>query len=266
MPKSPQYFSKTIEKGMRILEVFDQDHSTMSLKEISKTVDINLTSTYRFVNTFERLGYLRRSSHKNLLKLGPKAVTLGRRFLAGFELSDIINPRLDEIHETYNITVDASLFYENVHEGVQEDVLVVIHIREAKNALTYNQPELYRSLHFTAIGKAVMAFHYHNLEQEIVNRQPLEQMTQNTLIAKAKLLADLKKTRKRGYALNNEEFMDGLISIGAPLFNLNTKRVIGAISFDSTTIQQPLNAFENKYSKLILETAETISELIKPFM
>jgi len=266
MTKSPEYFSKTIEKGMRILEVFDQSHSTMSLKEISKTVDINLTSTYRFVNTFERLGYLRRSSHKNLLKLGPKAIALGRRFLAGFELSDIINPLLDGIHEKYNITVDSALFYEDVHENMHEDVLVVIHVREAKRVLTFSQPEMYRSLHFTALGKAVMAFHYHNLEEEILNRQPLESMTKNTLIEKAELLADLEKTRKKGYSLNNEEFMDGLISIGAPLLNLHTNRVIGAISFDSTTIQQPLRAFEKKYSKLILETAKTISELIKPFV
>ncbi len=262
MTKSPEYFSKTIEKGMRILEAFDQNNSTISLKEISKKVNINLTSTYRFVNTFERLGYLRRSTHKNLLKLGPKAVILGNRFIDGFELSDIINPILDEIHEKYNITVDAALFYKDGHK----DVLSVIYLKEAKLTLTYSQPERYEQLHFTALGKALMAFHYDNLEEEILNQQPFERMTKKTLIEKAELLTDLEKARKNGYSLNNEEFMDGLISIGAPLLNLHTNRAIGAISFDSTTIKQSMRAFEKKYSKIILEKAKIISKLIKPFM
>jgi len=262
MKSSSEYFSKTIEKGMRILEVFDQSHSTMSLKELSKKVNINLTSTYRFVNTFEKLGYLRRSTHKKSLKLGPKAVILGRRFITGFELSDIINPIMDEIHRKNNITVDTALFYKDGHE----DVLSVIYLKQARHGLTYNQPELYNQLHYTALGKAIMAFRYDNLEEEIQNKLPFERMTKNTLVGKAELLADLGETRKKGYSLSNEEFIDGLISIGAPLFNSHTNRVIGAISFDSTTIQESLSTFEKKYSKIILETAQTITDLIKPFL
>ncbi len=111
-----------------------------------------------------------------------------------------------------------------------------------------------------------MAFLPHDLKKQILSRHPLERMTKNTLVKKAELMADLEKTRKRGYSLNNEEYMDGLISIGAPLFNLHTNRVIGAISFDSTTIQQSLSAFEKKYAKIILETAKDITELIQPFV
>ena len=91
-------------------------------------------------------------------------------------------------------------------------------------------------------------------------------MTKKTLVGKKELIADLEKTRKRGYSLNNEEYINGLISIGAPLFNLHTNRVVGSISFDSTTIQQSLHAFEKKYAKIILETAKDISELIQPFV
>jgi len=258
MTTSPDYFSKTIEKGMRILEVFDQTHPELSLKEISKTIGINLTSTYRFVNTFEKLGYLRKDSRKKLLKLGPKAIALAHCFLAGFDLSQIIKPRLDEIHEKYNITVDASLFH--------EDMLVTIYRREAKHALIFRQPIMSKSLHFFALGKAVLAFLPHDLKKQVINRQPLERMTKNTLVEKAELMADLEKTRKRGYSLNNEEYINGLIAIGAPIFNLHTNHVIGAICFDSTTIQQSMNAFKKRYAMEVIETAKNITELIQPFV
>jgi IclR family transcriptional regulator, pca regulon regulatory protein len=258
MTTSPDYFSKTIEKGMRILEVFDQAQPSMSLKELSKITGINLTSTYRFVNTFEKLGYLRRDNRKKLLNLGPKAIALGNRLLSGFELSKIINPHLDEIHEKYNITIDASLFH--------EDTFVVIYRREAKNTLTFHPPIMRKSLYFLALGKSILAFLPNDLKKQILNKQILKKMTKNTVIKLSELSADLDKARNRGYALNNEEYIDGLISIGAPFFNLHTNRVIGSISFDSTTIQQPLRAFEKKYAKIIVKTAKDISELIQPFV
>jgi IclR family pca regulon transcriptional regulator len=258
MTTSPEYYSKTIDKGMRILEAFDQTQSEMSLKELSKITNINLTSTYRFVNTFEKLGYLSRDNRKRLLKLGPKAIALGNRFLSGFELSKIINPCLDEIHEKYNITVDASLFH--------EDTLVVIYRREAKNALTFHPPIMRKSLYFTALGKSILAFLPHDQIKQILGRQAFEKMTKKTLAGKTELTVDLEKTRKRGYSLNNEEYINGLISIGAPLFNLHNNRVVGSISFDSTTIQQSLRAFEKKYAKIILATAKDISALIQAFV
>lgn len=258
MPTSPEYFSKTIEKGMRILETFDHAHSTISLKDISKATGINLTSTYRFVNTFEELGYLRKDNRKKLLKLGPKAIALGRRFLTGFELSKSINPRLDEIQEKYNITIELSLYH--------DDTLVVIYRREAKHTLTSRAPMIRKSLYFTALGKAILAFLPPDKLTQILSRSPLKRITKKTLVKKAALRDDLKRTRKRGYSVNNEEYMDGLIAIGAPLFNLHTNQVVGSISFDSTIIQQSVTAFEKKYAKTVLEVGKEISELIQPFI
>ena len=43
----PSYFSKTLEKGMKILSLFDQDRTTCTQAEIAKLTNINMTSTYR---------------------------------------------------------------------------------------------------------------------------------------------------------------------------------------------------------------------------
>ncbi|MGY8799519.1 MAG: helix-turn-helix domain-containing protein [Longimicrobiales bacterium] len=43
------------------------------MSEIARRTGINKTSTFRFVNTLVRLGYLRKSEEKNLLRLGPRA-------------------------------------------------------------------------------------------------------------------------------------------------------------------------------------------------
>jgi IclR family pca regulon transcriptional regulator len=65
--KNDPYFSKTLEKGLVILNLFDRDHSNRGLSEISKLTGINKTSVYRFVNTLLQLGYLRRIKATNYL-------------------------------------------------------------------------------------------------------------------------------------------------------------------------------------------------------
>ena len=66
--ENDKYFSKTIEKGLWILSLFDRDHSKRSLSEISQITGINKTSVYRFVNTLIDYGRKRRlDSQKPML-------------------------------------------------------------------------------------------------------------------------------------------------------------------------------------------------------
>ena len=68
------YFSKTIENGFSIINLFDQTHTRRNLTEISKILSINTTSTYRYVNTLIELGYLNTTAKLRLLvfeRVGP---------------------------------------------------------------------------------------------------------------------------------------------------------------------------------------------------
>ena len=78
--KTKPYYSKTLEKGLIILDLFDRDHQHRGLSEISRLTGINKTSTYRLVNTLVQMGYLRKSIHNKSLRLGPRAFVLGHHF------------------------------------------------------------------------------------------------------------------------------------------------------------------------------------------
>ena len=73
------------------------------------------------------------------------------------------------------------------------------------------------------------------------------------------MLSDLEKTKERGYSLNNEEYIPGLVGICAPLFNNVTKRPIGAVSFASSTIQNSIQTIEAKYTEVVVRLAKIIS-------
>jgi IclR family pca regulon transcriptional regulator len=254
--KGDSYFSSSLEKGLNILRLFSRDRSTWNLTQIAKSIGINKTSTFRFVNTLVQLGYLKKHPQTKLISLGPQVLGLALAFSQTEKLSDIARAFIDEISEAYRLTVELALF--------EEDVLVVVYRREARDELVPRFPVTRTAQRFycTALGKAVLA---HLPQKELMNtlkKIPFVRKTPYTIVDRGKFLADLQKTRERGYALNNEEWILGLTAIGAPILNLHTNKVVGGVSFDFSANRSSIKAIQEKYAKLILKLARDISEAV----
>jgi IclR family pca regulon transcriptional regulator len=252
--KKTDYFSKTIEKGFSIINLFDQNHTRRNLTEISRLLGINTTSTYRYVNTLIELGYLKRVSNSKMIKLGPKALSLGYQFLQGFELLQSIKPLIDKTFQEQNITIDTVL-----KDG---DTLIALYRREAKNTINFRHPLVSKSIYARATGKAILA----NLPREELStflfKTELISKTENTIVESGRLLADLELTQKRGYSLANEEYLPGLNAIGAPLINIRNHEVLGAVSFDFPSLQFSIEEIEKNYADAIRQIALDLSEVI----
>lgn len=252
--KVNHYFSTSVEKGFRILSLFNHDRKKMTLIEIAKAIDIGKVTAFRYVNTLIELGYLRREPKTKLLKPGPSAILLSNNLMKSFDLLEIIRPYIDEAHSKYKVSIDSALF-----EG---NVLLKLYQRVVKEKIMYDLPIVETGLHCTALGKAILAFIPGQEMQSIVNSMNLIKRSNKTLVNKPSLLADLDKTRKRGYSLNDEEYIIGLISLGAPIINSEANRAIGAISFTFSTSEYSLENMEKKYANVVVGLANDISGVI----
>ena len=58
MSKGKYYFSKSLEKGLNVLALFNKERPVLTQSEIAKTLGLNMTSTYRYINTLVELGLL----------------------------------------------------------------------------------------------------------------------------------------------------------------------------------------------------------------
>ena len=252
MPSDP-YFSKTIEKGLAVMGLFDRDHTRRSLTEISQITGINKTSTFRFVNTLVKLGYLKKSNNK-LIKLGPKALLFGHNFIQGFDLLQVVKPLIDRNFTEHKITIDSAL--------LDDLTLLSLYRREALGIIHFRLPLVMRELHARAMGKAVLA---HLQDEELarfLEMSPLNPLTPKTLTNKDRLMEDLELTRSRGCSFNNEEYVSGLICMGAPLMNYQANSVVGAISFDFPAAEHTLESIERNYTGILTKLAREISDMI----
>ena len=93
--QSKKYFLSTLEKGLKVLSLFNHERTQISQIEIAKLIDTDKTSTYRLVNTLVILGFLKKDPQSKLLKLGTQSFTLAQNFIQGFDLLQIIRPVID---------------------------------------------------------------------------------------------------------------------------------------------------------------------------
>lgn len=252
---SKPYFSTSLEKGLRILSLFNRDRKSITQSEVSRLLGMNMTSTYRYINTFVTLGYLKKDSNTKRLQPGIRCLSLFNNLMQATNKLDLIRGEVDRLYEEHNITVDVAL--------VNEETLISVYRRRAEDTLTYHlQTVAANCLHNTSTGKSYLsALSAEDLE-ETVNRIPLTQKTQHTVTERWRLLEEIELTRKRGYAVSVEEYLPGLITIGAPLINTTTGSCLGAVSFDFSVIQTGHEEVEHRYAGLIIEFSGMLSEVL----
>ena len=256
MEKSPpdQYFSTTMEKGLSILRLFDRDHTRLTLTQITGLCRLNKTTAYRLVNTLVTLGYLSKNPKSKVLRLGSNALVLGHNSLQGFELLQAVKPLIDEAFSKWKITIDSAL--------LSDLELIALYRRESSSTIFFRHPLVSQDLHARAMGKAVLANLPPDKRDDALRKIVLTPHTPNTITDHGDLKAELEKTRARGYSVNNEEFFSGLVAIGAPLMNHQSKEVIGAVSFDYALGQKTLDEIIRDHSAVLMKMANTLSDML----
>jgi len=76
----------------------------------------------------------------------------------------------------------------------------------------------YRDPHARASGKLFLAYLEEDVRDAYLTAHPLRKLTKNTITRRKRFLETLEATRIRGFALDEEEFQDGVCCISAPIF------------------------------------------------
>ncbi len=240
---------------MKILSLFNSNTRVLTQSKIARTLDLNMTSTYRYINTLVELGYLEKDPKTKEIRPAILCLLFCANLMRATDHLKMIKEVVDQIHKENNISID-------VHFAV-EDMLVRIYHREAEETFTYSLPDFSKNcLHSTALGKAYLSSLPDDLLDEKIDNLVLGSRTEKTIVDKDALIAELKKAKTRQYAMNNEEYLPGLIAIGAPLFDPISKKGVGAVCFDFSILQHNAGDIELKYGEMIKTTARTLSKLL----
>ncbi|RQG96527.1 IclR family transcriptional regulator [Natrarchaeobius chitinivorans] len=112
-------------------------------------------------------------------------------------------------------------------------------------------------IHCTALGKAILAFLPADRRNEIVERHGLTAVNHNTITDRDVLSEELEDIRERKIAYDDEERLNGLRSVAAPILD-GSNSVIGSISVAGPTHRMQGNRFETELPETVLGIANVI--------
>jgi DNA-binding IclR family transcriptional regulator len=212
----------SVLRAMRLLDLFDRGRPEMSLAEFARRSGYSKSTTYRLLITLVEAGWLERSP-ANGFRLTIKAFQVGSLLVDSLDLrreaGSIMARMVAELDESVYLVVASgtrAVCLERVDGGQG--------VRMADLYVGGSQP-----LNLGAAPRALLAFDEDRLLPSLLE-EGLSRRTEHTLVDPADLRSDLAETRRRGYAISDEDVTLGIAAIGAPI--LGTDGVaIAALSF-----------------------------------
>lgn len=112
-------------------------------------------------------------------------------------------------------------------------------------------------LQTTALGKAILAHRSRNEVEAILDRHGLLAVTENTITDRDRLFTELEQIKERGYAIDDEERVQGMRCIAAPI-TTNEGRALGAVSVSGPKSRIQGKYLEDTLPNMVLQSSNVI--------
>ncbi|WP_049577413.1 IclR family transcriptional regulator [Streptomyces sp. SBT349] len=215
---SPEARRTAADKTLDVLEALAEHHSIAGLSEATR---LPKPTVHRILRTLVERGFARQTDHGSYAS-GPRILTLIGRHQRGADLSDRVRPALEELQKRTNWTVHFALLAG--HEAVYAAKLEGDRPYHLASRVGMSLP-----LHSTSVGKSMLACLPEDTVRALLTRAGMPARTARTHTTPRALFAELEAVRRRGWAEDDEENEEGVIAVGAPVFD-HVGQVIGGIS------------------------------------
>lgn len=251
MTQQGRYNVRVLDRSIRILSVLS-DGKPRTLTEVSKSIDVNSSTTFRLLATLASHNYVERDKQTGEYHLGLACLELARAYHAGNLLRRMALPELEALRDETTETVHLAVL--DTMEVVYLEKLAGLHAV----GLMSSQVGGRAPAHCTGLGKALIA----HLDPEVVREHyahvGLTRYSDATITSLDEMAAHLEQVRIQGYALDAGEHEVEVRCVAAPIFDLNNQ-VVAAISVSGPDGRmEPLESNQELIERT-LKTAQVIS-------
>jgi len=135
---------------------------------------------------------------------------------------------------------------------------VYIHRSAGEQAVSTDADDSHQVfLHATAAGKCLLAFMPQEDVDVIIEKTGLPALTESTITDAQALFDELARVRKRGFAVNESERINGLQAVGVPVFDQD-KNLLGSISLAGPEHRIQGDFFRDELPKLLSGVANEL--------
>ena len=197
---------RTVERALALLRMIAGSSPPMTFGELHKAAGLPKASAHNLLTTLEESGFVVRDGHGRY-SVGLAAFEVGSAHPVRTGLLRLAEPLLRDLVRRHN---------ETCHLGILDhgDVLYVERLESSQPVRLSTATGVRVEAYATGIGKALLSL-APDPDVKALYPAKLRPITPGTLASMPALLRDLAETRRRGYALDNEESTVGVRCAGA---------------------------------------------------
>jgi DNA-binding IclR family transcriptional regulator len=228
--KTDRYAISSIEKALDVIEVLSE-HESLNLLELAEVLDKPKSSLYRILLTLEKRDYVMRDEDDGKYTIGYKTLEMTRNLLERTSLRRCGVQDMHKLAEKYGDTLNLAV--------LTKDDILYIEILEGTHSLRMMESVGSKApFHASAIGKAIVSNFSADEIERWIDTHGISKFTKKTIVEPAVLKSELVKIKRNGYAIDDEEVVQGARCVAAPIFNI-FKQVVGAISISGAMHRFP---------------------------
>src|SRR3989337_578867 len=244
------YAIQSVSHALDVLEQFFGGPGEIGVTELSKRLKLHKNNVFRLLATLEARGYIEQNRATENYRLGLKCLQLGQTYIQqmGFLLQ--AKSTLEELVKTARES-----FFGAVRKGAVIVPLDFVEARSAVRVVSFLGTTL--PLHCTAPGKIFLAFDSEEgLNQSLPEK--LDRYTDKTIVDRRLLLEQIKEIGAAGYALEQGEFMEEVISVAVPVHDY-TRTLVGSLAVTGPAHRLTHDKIQKEVVPLILNGGGELS-------
>lgn len=218
----PPYRVQVLDRAFSILDSLAASEPELGVSELTAQLGLSKSTVHRLLMVLEGHRYVQQGAASTKYRLGSRLFELGIKAADKRDLTTLAQPLLERLVKLTGETAHLAILW-------RYEVLSLCAIESPRTLRTPSTVGRRTPAHCSSLGKAILAFAGGEEVDATIRARGLERYAENTICDATKLKAELAEVRKRGFAIDNEEFEKGLKCIGAPVRDESGK-VAAAVS------------------------------------
>lgn len=203
---------RSLERGLHTIEAVVATPGGASLAETARRIGLHRSTTHHLLQALVGMGYLSQDPHSRRYHPSPRLARLAGPISDVESLPEFVLPLLADMARHAGEEISLVIYGDGAAATVARR-----HPATAEGAMPDDDAPI--ALHATAAGKAILAWRPAPEQTALLDGLRLDRFTTNTLDSRAMLEAELRRIRAAGFAVDDEEYRDGVRGIAAPILD-----------------------------------------------
>ena len=212
------YLNPAVAHACRLLRLIVDADRPKTASELARAVGMSRSTCFRVMKTLlaERMV----ESTEEGYRVGPRLMVMGLSLDPSGGLRKLAVPQLQTL---------TGLTRETSHFAIlAESRSFILEVCDSPEPLRVASRSGTRAwLHASATGKVLWAHLPDGERDALISTFTFERQTPRTILSRSAMVTELKRIRSRGYAVDDEEYYEGVRCLAAPVFRSGA--VVGAI-------------------------------------